>query len=108
MRLSKEQSQRIQFLRALAIVAVVVIHCCPPGLPQAFVRPFVNFCVALFVFLSGCLTKTGYSNLCAFYRRRLSRVLPPYVIWTCLYTLMNRHNLAGGGAPWPSPSVRTC
>lgn len=98
MTLSKEQSQRIQLLRALAIAAVVAIHCCPPGFPQVFVRPLVNFCVALFLFLSGCLTRTSYPDVGAFWHRRLERVLSPYAVWTVIYTIANRNNLSGGGA----------
>lgn len=97
MRLTEPQSQGVQMLRALAITGVVVIHCCPLGLPQVFVRPLVNFCVGLFLFLSGFLTNAEQGDLRAFYWRRLKRVLPPYVVWTAVYTLADGDVLAGGG-----------
>lgn len=77
---------KIQVLRALAIVAVVFIHTCPSGMWQVFFRPFVNFGVGLFLFLSGMLT--GPRKLwMPFFRKRILRVLVPYVIWTVLYAL---------------------
>lgn len=97
MRLTGPQSQSVQMLRALAITGVVVIHCCPLGLPQVFVRPLVNFCVALFLFLSGYLTNADQGDLRAFYGRRLRRVLPPYAVWTAVYTFTGGDILAGGG-----------
>ena len=78
----------IQALRALAIIAVVFIHTCPPGLNQVFIRPFINFSVALFLFLSGVLTKLEYSNWPSFFKKRIHRIIIPYVIWTIIYTLL--------------------
>lgn len=84
--MAKTMNQRIQVLRAVAIFAVVMIHTCPGGLPQVFVRPFINFAVGTFLFLSGYLTNTDSIDTKAFYKRRILRVLIPYIIWTVLYT----------------------
>lgn len=46
----------LQALRGLAISAVVLIHCLPQCAASIAVRPFLNFSVALFLFLSGVLT----------------------------------------------------
>ena len=46
-----EKNYKIQILRAIAIFAVVFIHTCPTGEWQVFCRPFINFAVALFLFL---------------------------------------------------------
>lgn len=51
-----EQSNTIQLFRGLSIIAVVFIHNTPSGITQVFVRPFLNFSVGLFLFLSGFLT----------------------------------------------------
>lgn len=83
----KSKNNEIQLLRALAIIAVVCIHTCPLGMSQVFIRPFINFAVALFVFLSGYLTRIENSDWVSFYKRRINRVLIPYIIWTSLYTL---------------------
>lgn len=48
MRLTTEQSEKIQILRGIAIIAVVCIHCAPGGLLQVYIRPFLNFSVGLF------------------------------------------------------------
>lgn len=46
----------IQVLRGLAIAAVVLIHCLPESSASVTLRPFLNWSVALFLFLSGMLT----------------------------------------------------
>lgn len=53
------ESKKIQILRGLAIIAVVFIHNTPGGLAQVFCRPFLNFSVGLFLFLSGMLSDAG-------------------------------------------------
>ena len=81
----------VQIFRAFAIIAVVMIHTTPLGNYQVFCRPFINFSVATFLFLSGYLTKIENDNWGAFYKKRIIRVLIPYVIWTVLYTLSSKH-----------------
>ena len=73
--------------RAIAIIAVVMIHTTPAGQWQVFCKPFINFAVATFIFLSGYLTKTDNDNWLKFYVRRITRVLVPYVIWTIIYSI---------------------
>lgn len=80
------KNPKIQILRALAIIAVVMIHVCPTGEIQVFLRPFINFGVATFLFLSGYLTNVSKINTKQFYKKRILRVLIPYIIWTILYT----------------------
>lgn len=87
--MEKTKNNDIQLLRALAIVAVVCIHTCPIGMSQVVFRPFINFAVALFVFLSGYLTKIENDNWMRFYKKRIIRVLFPYIIWTTIYTLFD-------------------
>lgn len=83
------RDQKIQIFRALAIIAVVMIHTTPPGEWQVFCKPFINFAVAAFIFLSGYLTKAENDDWMAFYRRRIMRVAVPYVIWTVIYSLFD-------------------
>ena len=73
--------------RAIAIIAVVMIHTTPAGQWQVFCKPFINFAVATFIFLSGYLTKTDNDNWLKFYIRRITRVLVPYIIWTAIYSI---------------------
>ena len=92
----KQLQQRngyIQFLRALAIIAVVAIHNCPEGRDGVYIRPFVNFSVALFLFLSGYLTKEEkMQDLATFYKKRIFRVMIPYVIWSVIYAVVRGYS----------------
>ncbi|MGN0202863.1 MAG: acyltransferase [Candidatus Cryptobacteroides sp.] len=82
-----EKNNKIQVLRGIAIIAVVMIHTLPGGVSQVFFRPFINFAVALFLFLSGYLTAVDNQDWNSFFYKRIGRVAIPYVIWTVLYTL---------------------
>lgn len=84
--MKKEKNPKIQVLRALAIIAVVMIHTCPTGITQVYVRPFINFAVAIFLFLSGYLTDVSKIKTKEFYKKRILRVIIPYTIWSILYT----------------------
>ena len=86
------KNPKIQALRGLAIVAVVLIHTCPGGVWQAVIRPFINFAVPMFVFLSGYLTKIGAPDWPRTAKKRIWKVIVPYILWCVGYTL-----LAGGG-----------
>ena len=66
-----------------------MIHTTPAGEWQIFCKPFINFAVATFIFLSGYLTKADNDNWLAFYRRRITRVLVPYFIWTVIYSIQD-------------------
>lgn len=83
------RNQSIQIFRAIAIIAVVLIHTTPGGEWQVLCKPFINFAVATFIFLSGYLTKIDNDNWLAFYRKRIVRVAVPYLIWTLLYGLLD-------------------
>ena len=66
-----------------------MIHTTPAGEMQVICKPFINFAVATFIFLSGYLTKADNDNWLAFYRRRITRVLGPYFIWTVIYSIQD-------------------
>ena len=87
----------IQFFRAISIIAVVMIHTTPYGECQVFCRPFINFSVATFLFLSGYLTKIENDNWCFSIKKRIIRVIVPYIIWTIIYTMPS---LISGGGGW--------
>lgn len=84
MRLTSQQSNKIQIARGLAIIAVVFIHNTPSGLAQVFCRPFLNFCVGLFLFISGLMSTASNQNP----KKRIIKVLIPYFIWTLIYSIM--------------------
>ena len=78
------KSNKIQILRGLAILAVVLIHNTPGGMAQVLIRPFLNFSVGLFLFLSGMLSSAENWNPW----KRLTKVLIPYGIWTLIYVVL--------------------
>ena len=80
---------KIQVLRGLAIIAVVMIHTCPSGYAQVWIRPFINWAVPLFLFLSGYLTKMENDNWSSLIRKRVLKVMIPYLLWTLIYTIPN-------------------
>lgn len=83
----KSKDLYIQVLRGFAIMAVVLIHCLSQEDRWVLaVRPFLNFGVALFIFLSGYLTpRSKCEHVSAFYKHRLGKILLPYVIWSLVY-----------------------
>ncbi len=87
---TKPKDNNIQLFRALAIMAVVLIHTCPSGEWQVFFRPFINFAVATFLFLSGYLTSIEKDDWKKFFKKRIIRVIIPYVIWTIFYSIVSK------------------
>lgn len=81
--LNEHKSAKIQALRGFAIIAVVFIHTTPGGMAQVICRPFLNFAVGLFLFLSGMLSN---ARECKPFKR-LTKILIPYAIWTFAYTI---------------------
>lgn len=86
--LTEQRSYNIQLLRGIAIIAVVCIHNCPGGLEQVFVRPFLNFGTALFLFLSGYLSHAGSVSPW----KRIEKVAIPYFWWSAIYSVIVIHN----------------
>lgn len=82
------KSKHIQILRGMAIIAVVLIHTAPAGTYQVFLRPFFNFSVGLFLFLSGMLSDALKWNP----RKRITKVIIPYIIWTLIYVVLKNIN----------------
>ena len=54
------------------------------------IRPFVNFAVGMFIFLSGYLTKENENGV---YRdiiyRRIKKIIIPYIIWSFIFAVVN-------------------
>jgi len=83
--------------KGLAIVAVVTIHACGSALAfpdgsanNAFaivLRQFINFPVALFIFLSGMFAFHGTlaSSYLSGVQARVKRLLVPYLVWAAVY-----------------------
>ena len=89
-------NKKIQIMRGLSIIAVIVIHTYNTntyawGGYGVIIRPFVNFAVGMFIFLSGYLTKENENGV---YRdiiyRRIKKIIIPYIIWSFIFAVVNR------------------
>lgn len=90
-----ERNLDIQIFRGLAIAAVVFNHSCSNNAIFChYIQAFVNFAVPLFIFLSGYLTRLHYENYYELIRRRVVRVLIPYIIWSLVYCVFLCENLS--------------
>ena len=83
------KSSTIQLFRGVAILGVILSHTCPEGMWSVVCRPLVNICVPLFLFFSGYLTKTENNDWAAFFKKRIVRVVIPYLLWTVIYTIQS-------------------
>ncbi len=95
------QNQEVQWLRGWAILGVIAIHTSASfvaiqtvnWLSTAVITMDVvaHYAVPLFVVISGYVLASRYGRLrsrydvMAFYRRRFSRLLPPYLAFSALY-----------------------
>ncbi len=97
---SENPSKNIQYfnsLRVLATLAVILIHVATPVANMNFGRNanfwligividnFVRFAVPIFLVLSGATLLTKQYSLVDFYKKRMSRVLIPFLFWLPAY-----------------------
>lgn len=78
------RNERIQIVRAICIFSVVLIHAVYLHPYEIYIRPFINFSVGGFLFLSGLLTVQGKYSWKELYQKRLTRIIVPYVIWSVI------------------------
>jgi peptidoglycan/LPS O-acetylase OafA/YrhL len=108
--------QGIQYFRAIAIIEVVIYHIAEFGAlaPNPLwmvvaVHAFTSFGVPFFVFISGVVLYNKYNNgfsVATFYKKRLSSVVPPYVVWTTFWFVLLLSFLTYKSAlPLSSPAV---
>ncbi|WP_341529775.1 acyltransferase [Nostoc sp. UHCC 0302] len=99
----KNKDESFQALRGLAIAAVVTIHACGINNKIAWnyelsliIRQLINFAVPIFIFISGYFAYKGElkkrSDYLDFYKKRLSRILLPYIAWCVLIILFYKPN----------------
>lgn len=100
-------------LRFVALMMVVCCHCCDPfiwnpdpvvssnpamgfwgAVYQAFLRP----CVPLFACMTGLLLLPIKQDMLSFYKKRIGRVLWPFLLWSVLYCLYPVVFFACGGS----------
>ena len=84
-------------LRAMAIIGIVFCHISVPFVSQnlnnpnlyavAFFDCFRDFSIPIFVMLSGILLLNRTESFKIFFKKRLSRLLIPFVFWAIIYIL---------------------
>lgn len=92
-----EKSKRIfyfDFLRAMAIIGIIFCHSSVSYIVNdmgtfnfyttAFYDCFRDFCVPIFVMLSGALLIGKKDSLLIFFKKRLSRILIPFIFWALI------------------------
>jgi surface polysaccharide O-acyltransferase-like enzyme len=89
--------QWLDSLRALAVFGVILIHISSPAINMNWSKNLefwwianlfnsaVRFAVPLFLMLSGATLLTKDYNVSDFYKRRVSRVLIPFLFWMLVY-----------------------
>ena len=103
----KAKINEINIVRAIAILAVLIIH----GTSNATVdlnpvsysqhlylalNKFSNFAVPVFILISGLVLFYRYvdswntKEMVGFYRKRLQQILIPYLLWSLFYNLFNQ------------------
>lgn len=102
-----------QLIRGICIICVVLIHSKHGTVYQhdphgswnydyyIVVRQFINFPVAVFIFLSGYFTNIEKIKASSFsyIARRLKRLFIPFLVWSALYTIFNIMRMHGPMIP---------
>jgi surface polysaccharide O-acyltransferase-like enzyme len=93
----------ISLLRILATFSVIVIHVSGPfvvkfGEISSFDWNVANFfdsisrySVPLFFMISGSLLLSQDYGFIEFLKKRLVKIVPPFLFWSLLYSILNRH-----------------
>ena len=81
-----------QMVRGICILFVILIHILYTNNSMSteyfniFVRRIINFATAVFIFMSGYFSKCD--NTKEFYKKKLSRLVMPLVIWNLIYLFL--------------------
>ena len=115
-----ETNNRIEWLdslRALAIIAVIIIHISSPIVNVTFgesmnfwwighiVDSAVRFAVPLFLMISGATLLTRKYNLKEYYKRRFMRVVLPFLFFMLVYWVFRWINLPANQQPHDFNSI---
>ena len=104
---AKPRSSDLDFLRIIAAIAVVVIHCAAilvlerdvndtTWMVGNIIDSFMRWCVPVFVMISGALLikEKVFKERAAFIKKRLSRVAIPLIAWPFIYAIFSAFVLA--------------
>ena len=106
----EEKKQRIDWLdslRAIAIIAVILVHVSSPVVNMAYggnmlhwwignvFDSAVRFAVPLFLMISGAMLLSATYDIKTFYKKRFIRVLIPFLFWMVIYWIFRYLTLPG-------------
>ena len=83
----------VVWLDVVRFVAMFTVVCCHSADPfnfypgEAAYGSFLRPCVPLFVMITGALLLPLKDDTSVFYKKRISRVFWPFLIWSVLYNL---------------------
>lgn len=88
----------IDFLKVIAIFMMIAVHCTDNVTPAERSEPWYNLwgsfygsfmrpAIPLFVMVTGALLLPVKQDLSGFYKKRLSRLIVPFLFWSILYNL---------------------
>lgn len=88
----------LDFVKFIAIFMMIAVHCTDNVTPAERSEPWYNLwgsfygsfmrpAIPLFVMVTGALLLPVKESISAFYKKRLTRLLVPFIIWSVLYNL---------------------
>ena len=88
----------LDFVKFIAIFMMIAVHCTDNVTPAersepwyylwgSFYGSFMRPAIPLFVMVTGALLLPVRQNISAFYKKRLTRLVVPFIIWSVLYNL---------------------
>jgi len=90
----------VDFMRFLGAFLVVLAHIENWGAGPAWVKNFYytisRVGVPLFFLISGYLLLSKQEDLLTFFRKRASRIVIPFLVWSIIYDVQNSDAFAGG------------
>jgi surface polysaccharide O-acyltransferase-like enzyme len=100
----KNWFDEINYLRAIAIIGVLIIHTTDDTVAVReltgltfflmYIEELVRFSVPMFVFVSGFVLHSKYKSelpMKEFYKKRFTVILIPYLIFSVIYCVVNEH-----------------
>ena len=95
---AKQRIMYLDFLKVIAIFLMVANHCVDNVTPAERALPWYNLwgsvynsftrpAIPLFMMVTGILLLPTKMDMGSFYKKRLSRVLIPFLVWSVLYNL---------------------
>lgn len=88
----------LDFVKFIAIFMMIAVHCTDNVTPAERSEPWYNLwgsfygsfmrpAIPLFVMVTGALLLPVKENISAYYKKRLTRLIVPFIIWSVLYNL---------------------